>query len=341
MADPPKNGARMVNKEKKEIPVGLAPMAGFTDKIFRLMCAEGGADFCVTEMVSAAALCYGDEKTHSLAGRRRGEAPCAVQIFGHEPAQMAKAAEKILDEICPADGVGTLPAAIEINMGCPVKKIVKGGDGSALMRDVKLASEVAGAVADVTGPRGVPLWVKIRAGWDKNSVNAAEFSAEMAASGAKRITVHGRTRDQMYAPSSDNGVIRRVREALDPSVEVFGNGDVTSGGDAARMIDETGCDGILVGRAALGDPWIFAEIKDFLRTGETGSPPAKEDRIGAALRLLRELCEEKGEEVGVRESRARVGHLIRGIRGSAAARWAVNRAGTEAEFETILTDLLK
>ena len=331
----------MTEKKNSMIPVGLAPMAGFTDEIFRLMCAEGGADFCVTEMISAAALCYRDEKTPRLAERRRGEAPCAVQIFGHDPVQMAEAAEIILDEIGPADGVGTPPAAIEINMGCPVKKIVKSGDGSALMRDVKLASEVAGAVADVTSPRGVPLWVKIRAGWDKNSVNAPEFAVAMADAGASRITVHGRTRDQMYAPSSDNGVIRRVRETLAPSVEVFGNGDVTSGEDAARMIDETGCDGILVGRAALGDPWIFREIKDFLHTGGTGSPPAKEDRIGAALRLMRELCEKKGEIVGVRESRARVGHLIRGVRGSAAARRLINHAVTAAEFEKTLTDLLK
>ena len=326
---------------KKEIPVGLAPMAGFTDKIFRLMCAEGGADFCVTEMVSAAALCYRDGKTPALAERRRGEAPCAVQIFGHDPAQMAEAAEIVLDEICPSDGVGTPPAAIEINMGCPVKKIVKGGDGSALMREPVLASKIVRAVSDVTAARGVPLWVKIRAGWDKNFVNAPEFAAALADAGAARITVHGRTRDQMYAPSSDNGVIRRVRKALDPYVEVFGNGDVTSGEDAARMIKETGCDGVLVGRAALGDPWIFGEIKDFLSGGDCEvRRPTKEDRIGLALRLLHELCEEKGEGVGVRESRARVGHLIRGIRGSAAARWAVNRAVTEEEFEIILTDLL-
>ena len=326
---------------KKEIPVGLAPMAGFTDSIFRLMCAEGGADFCVTEMVSAAALCYRDEKTPALAARRRGEAPCAVQVFGHDPAQTAAAAEIVLDEICPADGMGTPPAAVEINMGCPVKKIVKSGDGSALMREPVLAAKIVRAVRDVTEARGVPLWVKIRAGWDKNSVNAPEFAAALAAAGAARITVHGRTRDQMYAPSSDNGVIRRVREALDPSVEVFGNGDVTSGADALRMIGETGCDGVLVGRAALGDPWIFDEIKDVLRGGDGEKfRPAKEDRVNAAKRLLRELCAEKGEGVGVREARARVGHLIRGIRGSAAARWAVNRAGTAAEFEKILTELL-
>lgn len=331
----------MIGKRDRTVPVGLAPMAGFTDKIFRLMCAEGGADFCVTEMVSAAALCYRDEKTPALAARRRGEAPCAVQIFGHDPAQMAAAAGIILDEICPGDEMGSPPAAIEINMGCPVKKIVKGGDGSALMRDMKLAGDVTRAVSDVTEKHGVPLWVKIRAGWDKNSVNAPEFGKMLCACGASRITVHGRTRDQMYAPSSDNGVIRRVREAADPSVEVFGNGDVASGEDAARMVEETGCDGILVGRAALCDPWIFGEIKNVLRGGGEPFLPAKEDRIGAALRLLRELCREKGEAVGVREARARVGHLIRGIRGSAAARWAVNRAGTEAEFEKILTDLLK
>lgn len=326
--------------EKKilSFPVGLAPMAGFTDRSFRLICSELGADYSVSEMISATALFYKDKKTASLAVIDKMEAPCALQIFGHDPTVMAEAAEALITGEYEGYKDGGKVLAIEINMGCPVRKIVSNGDGSALMREPILAEKIVRAVSDATGRHGVNLWVKIRAGWDKNSINAPEFAKRLAQAGAKRITVHGRTREMMYAPSSDNSIIKRVRDAVDSDIEVIGNGDIFTAEDAKRMVSETGCDGVLVGRASLGNPWIFNQIKAVTR-GESYEPPSVRDRIGAALRLLRDLSEEKGESVAVRESRGRAAHFIKGMDGAAAARDALNRARTYEEFESVLLSL--
>ena len=311
--------------------VGLAPMAGFTDVPFRLLCSECGADFTVSEMISATALVRGSEKTEDLAAIDPREAPCALQLFGHDPEAIAEAAAK-LSELSPC--------AIEINMGCPVKKIVSSGDGSALMRDPDLAGRIVEAASRAAHGAGLPLWVKIRAGWKKGEITAPSFAVTLAGAGADRITVHGRTRDQMYAPSSDNGVIRAVKEKVGGRAEVFGNGDITDPESAVRMIRETGCDGVLVGRAALGDPWIFGRIKAAL-AGEAIPPlPTAGQRVGAAIRLLRSVCELYGEERGVRESRGRAAKFIKGIKGSAAVRDRLNHAESEAEFEEILSDLI-
>ena len=305
-------------------------MAGFTDMPFRIICSDLGADFTVSEMISAAAVCFRDKKTFELAKISPLEAPCALQIFGHDPAQMAYAAEFL---ITSAEGIR--PCAIDINMGCPVRKIVTSGDGSALMKDPTLAYEVARSVYNVTSKYNVPLWVKIRAGWDKDSINAPYVAQVLADAGASRITVHGRTREQMYAPYSDNAVIRAVREVLPDHVTLIGNGDITSLEDAVRMINETGCDGVAVGRAACGDPWIFRDLK----TGEK-TPVTLAERVELALHLTREVIALKGEFTGIRESRGRAAHFIKGIRGSAQVRDALNKCETYEEFERVLRTLL-
>ncbi|MBR3639514.1 MAG: tRNA-dihydrouridine synthase, partial [Clostridia bacterium] len=232
------------------------------------------------------------------------------------------------------------PSAIEINMGCPVKKIISSGDGSALMKDPDLAGKITEAASRAAHAAGLPLWVKIRAGWKKGDVTAPVFADTLVSAGADRITVHGRTRDQMYAPSSDNGVIRAVKEKIGERAEIFGNGDVDSPESAIRMIEETGCDGVLVGRAALGDPWIFGRIRAALAGEDIPPVPTKEERVSAAIRLLRDVCALYGEDRGVRESRGRAARFIKGIKGSAAVRDRLNRAATEAEFEEILSHLI-
>ncbi len=305
-------------------------MAGFTDLPFRIICSELGADYTVSEMISAAAVCFQDKKTFELARIDEREAPCALQIFGHDPSQMAYAADNLLSS--PS---GQSPIAIDINMGCPVKKIVTSGDGSAMMRTPDIAKNVVTAVREITEKHSIPLWVKIRAGWDKYSINAPSFAAMLAECGVSRITVHGRTREQMYAPSSDNNIIRRVREAVPSHVEVIGNGDVCTYDDAVRMINETGCDGVAVGRAALGNPWIFRELSE----GKSIVPDIR-SRIMMAVRLAEDVVAVKGEVPGVREARGRAAHFIRGIRGSAAIRDALNHAETLSRFKEVLMNAL-
>lgn len=316
---------------KGVIKVGLAPMAGFTDMPFRLLCGECGADFAVSEMISATALVRSDKKTADLAAIDPNEGPCALQIFGHDPDTVAEAAAML---------AGRGPLAIEINMGCPVKKIVSSGDGSALMRDPDLAGRIVEKTARAAHAADLPLWVKIRAGWKRGEITAPSFAETLVGAGADRITVHGRTRDQMYAPSSDDGVIRAVKEAVGGRAEVFGNGDITDPDRALEMIRGTGCNGILVGRAALGDPWVFGRIKAALSGKDIPPLPTKEERVTAAIRLLRAVCDLYGEERGVRESRGRAARFIRGIRGSAAVRDRLNHAETADEFEAILSQLI-
>jgi len=305
-------------------------MAGFTDMPFRVICSELGADYLVSEMISAAAVCFHDKKTFELARVDEREAPCALQIFGHDPAQMAYAADWLLN-----NPNGNRPVAIDINMGCPVKKIVSSGDGSALMRTPDLAKKVVNSVRGVTEKHDIPLWVKIRAGWDKDSINAASFAPMLADCGVSRITVHGRTREQMYAPSSDNNIIRLVREATPSHVEIIGNGDICTYNDAVRMVNETGCDGVAVGRAALGNPWIFRELSEG-KSVETDI----HSRIMMAVRLTEDVVALKGEVPGVREARGRAAHFIRGIRGSAAIRDALNHAETLSCFKEVLMNAL-
>ena len=278
----------------------------------------GGSLYAVTEMVSAAAIHYNDKKTAALARLDDGDGPTAVQIFGHDPAFIAEAAARIASgELC-----GRKPAAIDINMGCPVKKIVSAGDGSALTRSPALCGELVAAAREAAEPYGVPVTVKIRLGFSRDEVNAPEVGRACAAAGAAAICVHGRTRDQMYSGEASLEGIAKVREAVDPAIPVIGNGDIRSLADAKRMIEFCGVDGVAVGRHALSAPWIFAELRD-----GAFEAPSEDGRKEIALRLVRSVCERQGES-GVIACRARLGFLLAGMREAAGMRRELNAATT-------------
>lgn len=321
----------------------LAPMAGATDYSFRHICREMGAEYLVSEMVCAKALCYeqgikkslsaSPSRTAPLAAVMESEAPMAVQIFGSDPAIMAEAARMISEGSYRGCTSQIPPSAIDINMGCPVQKIVSNGEGSALLRDPALAARIVEAVVLATS---LPVTVKIRIGWDKNSINATEMAKRLEASGASLICVHARTREQMYAPSADWSHIARVKEAL--SIPVVGNGDIFSASDALDMLRETGCDGVMIGRGALGDPWIFENTIDLLE-GRAPRRPEREEVIDTALRHLQMLIEHKGERIGVAESRKHLGWYMKGIRGAAQMRNRINTAESLAELRELLEEL--
>lgn len=317
----------------------LAPMAGYTDTTMRKIAGELGAGYAVSEMISAVALCMHDRKTGVLAKISEGEPPTVLQIFGHDPKIMAQAAELLLSGSFVGRDYASPPAGIDINMGCPVRKIVTSGDGSALMRTPELAFEIAKRTAEVCGRYGVPLSVKLRAGWDHDSVNCAELAVGLVRAGAARITLHCRTRDMMYMPSADPSYAASVADALREAglrekVRLVGNGDIDSPEAARRYID-SGCDEVAVGRAALGNPWIFTQLS---RPDEYTAPDV--DTVKAmAIRLVRETVALRGETAGIRESRSRAAYFIKGMRGSARLRDSLNHAETLAEFVRILTEL--
>ena len=305
----------------------LAPMAGYTDAPFRALCREFYPVYAVTEMISAAAIHYKDKKTADLARLSPDDAPTAVQIFGHYPSFIAEAAEKIASgELC-----GATPAAIDINMGCPVKKITSSGDGSALMRDPPLCASLVEAAVKAAEPFGVPVTVKIRLGFDREHQNAPEVARAVAAAGASAICVHGRTREQMYSGEASLDGIARVREAVDPAIPVYGNGDVASREDALRMIARCGVDGVAVGRAALSAPWVFAAIAD---AGFV--PPDEDERKRIALRLVSAVCGTHGESAGVIACRARLGYMLAGMRDAASMRRSLNEAATLDDVRRVL-----
>ena len=325
-----------------EIPHGLtlAPMAGVTDRTFRGICRRYGAEYTVSEMVSAKALCFEQltkknipSASAPLAAIRADEAPMAVQIFGHEPEYMAEAA-KMLESLsyrgCESEIV---PAAIDINMGCPVRKITGNGEGSALMKTPELAAEIVRAVAKAVS---VPVTVKIRAGWDRRSVNAPEMAKMLEEAGAAAICVHARTREQMYTPGVDLSVIEQVKRAV--SVPVIGNGDIYSAKDALRMREITGCDGIMVGRGATGNPWIFEELRATLE-GREFTPPTPHDRMAIAKEHLAEVILHKGERVGIAEAKKHMAWYLYGVRGAAAARTEIMNSHTREEIIAILDRL--
>lgn len=325
------------------LPLGLilAPMAGFTDAPMRAMCRRYGAEFAVTEMVSAAALCYGDRKTAPLAAITERDAPASVQLFGHDPAQMEEAAARMAAGEYRGACTQMAPVAIDLNMGCPVRKIVTAGDGSALMRDPNLCAALVRAAVRGASCRNIPVTVKIRAGWDEHERNAVQVAVACVEAGASAVTVHGRTRAQMYAPSADWSVIADVRAALPAAIPVIGNGDVTTAADFFRMKAETGCDGVAIGRAALGDPWLFAAILAAAR-GKPFTPPTEEERRREALTLARETVAWASahglpETAAVHECRGRCAHFLKSMRGAAAMRAAVNRADTMASLADALS----
>lgn len=300
----------------------LAPMAGVTDKAFRLIAKPFGPALVYTEMVSGKGLHYKNQRTADLLELSDAEKPAAVQLFGHEPDIMKGIAQEALNfgaEI------------IDINMGCPAPKIVKNGDGCALMRNPALAGEIISAVCRAVS---VPVTVKFRMGWDDGSVNAVEFARIAEASGAAAVTVHGRTREAFYSGKANLDIIRQVKESV--TIPVIGNGDITDGTSAAKMLSETGCDGLMIGRGAQGNPWIFREILHYLKTGEALPPPSMNERIVKALEHLDLLIKFKGEHRGVQEGRKHMSWYFKGISGGAALRNLINTANTAEEMRTII-----
>jgi nifR3 family TIM-barrel protein len=313
-----------------ELPYGvmLAPMAGFTDRAMRIICREHGAEYTVTEMVSAKAVTYGDKKTFNLAKIGVDEGPVAIQIFGREPDVMARAAE-IMSEA--REGYAA-PVAIDINMGCPVNKVYSNGEGSALMKSPELIEKIVRAVKGVTN---LPCTVKMRVGIDESTINAVDCALAAESGGADAIAVHGRTKKQMYSGRADREIIRIVKQSL--QIPLIANGDVTSADEALDMFSVTGADGIMIGRGAIGNPFLFEEVLARLK-GEEYSPPTIEQRCEAALRQLSLAISDKGEGVAVKESRKQIALYISSFRGAAAIRARINRAESYGEVREALLD---
>lgn len=303
----------------------LAPMAGVTDLPFRLLCKEQGAAIVCTEMVSAKAILYNNKNTKALLEMHPDEAPVSLQLFGSDPVIISEMAKHI----------EALPFAIlDINMGCPVPKVVNNGEGSALMKNPKLAGEIVSAVSKAIKK---PVTVKIRSGFDKEHINAIEMSKIMEDSGAAAIAVHGRTREQFYSGEADWEIIARIKEAI--SIPVIGNGDVTGGESAAELLKQTGCDGIMIGRAARGNPWIFRQVTAYLEDGTILPPPTSEERKAMILRHGRLQLEYKGEYTGVREMRKHVSWYTAGMPHSAQLRQRVNAVEKFSELVELIEQL--
>lgn len=303
-------------------PWVLAPLAGFTDAVMRTLCEEQGASLTYTEMVSAKGLYYGGSKTGELTYIPESAGPAAIQIFGSEPEIMAFAAKHL-------DG---LPNKVfDINMGCPVPKVVRNGDGSALMQKPELVFDIVKAVTAATSK---PVTVKIRKGFDEKHINAVEVALAAEEGGAAAVCVHGRTRSQYYSGEADRGIIKAVKDAL--SVPVIASGDVTDAASGMSMLSETGCDMVMIGRGALGNPWIFRELDAAWKGQDIPPRPSDEERVSMMIRHLEMLCELKGEGTGVREFRKYIMRYTKGMRGSAAVRRMANEAADLNEMKEVI-----
>ena len=289
----------------------LAPMAGVSDRAYRELCVRFGAAYCVSEMVSSKALSFNSKKSEELMEISDLERPCGIQIFGDDPKCMADAAKHALEN---------KPDIIDINMGCPAPKISSNGSGSALMKNPRLCGEIVKAVTAVTD---IPVTVKIRKGWDDDSVNAVEVAKICESAGAAAITVHGRTRQQYYKPPVDYDIIRAVRESV--SVPVIANGDIDSAEMAKEVMDITGCDLVMIGRATLGNPWIFSQINAYLENPNVKiHTPDLEERLGVMIEHIGKMVEYKGEHMAMLQARKLVVGYFKGMKGAAALR---NEAG--------------
>lgn len=300
---------------KIEKTAALAPMASVADKSYRLMCKEFGAAYLVSEMISSKGLCYGDKKTARLCEIEPKERPYALQLFGEEAEFMGRAAY-MLNKF--------KPDIIDINMGCPVPKIVSNGSGSALMKDPQRAGELILAAVENAD---CPITVKIRAGWDSDSINAVEIAKIAEQAGASAVTVHARTRMQFYSGKADWSIIRAVKEAV--SIPVIGNGDVTDGISAKAMYDETGCDLVMIGRGSYGRPWVFENVREYLINGKILPEPDVQTKMQIMKRHCELICHYKGEEQGMKEMRHNFAWYIKGLNGASKLR------GSSGELSTL------
>lgn len=307
--------------------VALAPMAGVADRAFREICKSYGAAYVITEMVSSKGLTMQDKKSKELLYISDVEHPAGAQIFGDSPKTMALAAVKALE---------FSPDFIDINMGCPAPKITGNGGGSALMKKPQLAGEIVKAVREVTD---LPLSVKMRTGWDESSINCVELAKICEANGADAITVHGRTKTQMYSPPVNLEQIKAVKNAV--SIPVIGNGDIVDEISAEKMLNETGCDFLMVGRGALGSPWVFSSINAYLEKGEKLPEPDIAEKMDVMLRHVRIICEYKGEYVGMREARKHAAWYIKGMRGAAEFRREIGTLEHIEELEILAQKVKK
>lgn len=313
-----------IGKVKIENPSVLAPMAGVTDLAFRLLAKEMGCGLVVSEMVSAKGLLYENCRTKELIRIDPRERPTAIQLFGSVPDELAEAARRVA-----ASGADI----IDFNMGCPTHKIVRNGEGSALLRFPELAEKILKAMVAAVD---IPVTVKIRAGWDENSINAVEIAKRAEQAGVSAIAVHGRTREQFYGGNADWEIIRQVKRAV--TIPVIGNGDVRTVHDAERLLLETGCDGVMVGRAACGNIWIFRQIAEYLKEKNIPPPPSFAERGTTMLRHLDMLTELKGEHIAIREMRRHAVCYVKGFPRSAELRTRFNQALKREDFRQILDD---
>ncbi len=307
----------------------LAPMAGVADRAYRLMCKKYGAAYVVSEMVSAKGICYSDRKTAELCTVTPEERPMAVQLFGNEPEFMEKAVDIVLRYE---------PDIIDINMGCPVPKVVGTGAGSALMKDVSLAEDIIRAAVRAAGD--TPVTVKIRSGWNADSINAVELAKAAEAAGAAAVAVHGRTRDQFYSGIADRNIIRQVKQAV--SIPVIGNGDITDLQSCMDMYSSTGCDLVMIGRGSYGNPFIFREIEAHL-SGEEYVPPALEEKMQVMLEHIRLIISlsVKNEEMAMHEARKHAAWYMNGYYGSAKFRGRCYQLSSYAEAEDLAAEFIQ
>lgn len=299
----------------------LAPMAGVADRAFRELCVGYGASYVVSEMISSKGVSMGDRKSKQLSFISDIERPAAVQIFGSNPEIMAESIPMVME---------SKPEIIDINMGCPAPKIAGNGGGASLMKNPQLAEDI---VREVVKASPVPVTVKIRMGWDFDSINAVELAKRAENAGAAAITVHGRTKSQMYAPPVNREIIAEVKRAV--SIPVIGNGDITDGFSAAKMLEETNCDLVMVGRGALGRPWVFSQINAYLEHGRILPEPPVAERMRVMVNHIKTICEYKGEYVGLREARKHAAWYTKGLHGAAEYRREIGSLSSIEQLEEI------